>query len=97
MIEWLQTQAGEAGSVMATALEVNRQIAEKLYAEARQDPTSLFSGKKVGLANGKVVAVADDWNDVVRVLEQVEPDASRTYCIDMAQDYATTQYIWGFR
>ena len=82
---------------MATAFEINRQTAEKLYADAQQDPTSPYAGKKIGLVNGNVVAVADDWDDVVRVLEHVEPDASKTYCIDMAEDYTTTQYIWGFR
>jgi hypothetical protein len=80
---------------MPTILDVNRQLANKLYAEAHQSPQSPYAGKKVGIANGQVVVVADDWDDIARALEAAEPDASNTYCIDMAQDYSQTEFIWG--
>lgn len=80
---------------MPTILEVNREFANKLYEEAQRDPQSPYAGKKVGIANGKVIVVADDWDVVARALENVEADASKTYCIDMAQDYTKTEYIWG--
>ncbi len=79
---------------MPTILEINRELADKLYAEAQQNPQSPYFGKKVGFANGQVVIVADGWSEVARALEKAEPDAMKTYCIDMAQDYKTVQEIW---
>jgi hypothetical protein len=79
---------------MPTMLETNRELANKLYDEAQRDPQSPYAGKKVGIANGKVVVVADGWSEVARALERAEPDAAKTYCIDMAQDYTTVQEIW---
>jgi len=80
---------------MPTMLEINRDLANKLYDEAQRDVKSPYAGKKVGIANGKVVVVADDWNDIARALERAESDPMKTYCVDMAQDYKTVQYIWG--
>jgi hypothetical protein len=79
---------------MATIQEINKAVADQLYAEAQHNPQSPYVGKKVGIANGKVVILADAWSVVARALEQAEPDASRTFCIDMAQDYKTVQEIW---
>jgi hypothetical protein len=78
---------------MKTILEINRELADKLYAEAQQNPQSPYAGKKVGFANGQVVVVADGWSDVARALERAESDPAKTYCIDMAQDYETVQEI----
>lgn len=82
---------------MATMLEINRRLADQLYAETRQNSQSPYAGKKVGFANGQVVVVADGWSEVARALEKAEPDAQRTYCIDMAQDYTAIQEIWEIR
>ena len=79
---------------MKTMLEINRELADKLYEEAQRDPQSPYAGKKVGIANGKVIIVADAWSPVCRALEQAEADASKTSCIDTAQDYKTVQEIW---
>ncbi len=80
---------------MPTILETNRELANKLYEDAQQNPQSPYAGKKVGIANGKVAIVADRWSEVARALENTEPDAAKTFCIDMAQDYETVQEIWG--
>jgi hypothetical protein len=80
---------------MPTIREINEALANKLYDEAQGDPQSPYAGKKVGIANGQVVVVADDWDEVCRRLEKAEPDAAKMFCIDMAQDYKTVQYIWG--
>lgn len=79
---------------MSTIREINEELANKLYEEAQGDPHSPYAGKKVGFANGQVVAVADGWSEVARALEKAEPDATKTFCIDMAQDYTTVQEIW---
>lgn len=79
---------------MATVLEINRELADRLYDEARRNPQSPYAGRKVGIANGQVVVVADDWDDVAQALRQADPDPMRTFCIDLAQDYDSVQVIW---
>jgi hypothetical protein len=79
---------------MPTIQEINRDLADKLYHEARRDPRSPYAGKKVGIANGKVVVVSESWTEVGRAVRAAEPDLSRTCCIDTAQDYDSVQEIW---
>lgn len=79
----------------ANVQQTNRDLADKLYREARQDPNSPYAGKKIGIANGKVVVVADNWKEVAHQLRQTEPDPARTFCVDTAADYDTVQEIWG--
>jgi hypothetical protein len=79
---------------MSTIREINEALANKLYDEAQRDPQSPYAAKKVGIANGQVVVVADEWDEVCRGLEQAETEAPKTFCIDMAQDYTTVQEIW---
>jgi hypothetical protein len=80
---------------MPTILEINRELADKLYEEAQRDPQSPYAGKKVGIANGTVVVVADDWDEVDRQLDLAEPDSSKMFCIDMAEDCTETHWIGG--
>lgn len=79
---------------MPTNREINQELADKLHEEAQRNPQSPYASKKVGIANGQVVVVANGWSEVARALEMAEPDAAKTFCIDMAQDYQTVQYIW---
>jgi hypothetical protein len=81
-------------SVPDSIQQRNRDLADKLYDEAQRNPQSPYAGKKLGIANGLVVIVADDWNEIARQLRQTEPDPTRTFCIDMAADYTTPQEIW---
>jgi hypothetical protein len=74
--------------------QLNRELAEKMNVAALRDPQSLNAGKFVGIANGKVVIVADNWDDVVDKLEQAEPDPAKTCCIELGLDYTTVQEIW---
>lgn len=79
----------------ANAIEqLNRELAEKLNENAQQNPQSPYAGKKVGIANGQVVVVADSWREVARQLRQAEPDPAKTLCIEIGADYATAQEIW---
>jgi hypothetical protein len=41
----------------------------------------------VGIANGRVVVVADSWREVADRLRQVEPDPARCRCIAASADY----------
>jgi hypothetical protein len=76
------------------ATSANEQLARQINQEARQDPKSPYVGKLVGLANGKVVVVADSWREVVERLRQVEPDPEKCYCIEASADYARVDEIW---
>jgi hypothetical protein len=74
--------------------QLNRDLADKLVAEAKQDPQSPYAGKKVGIANGQVVVVADTWREVAHQLRQAEPDPAKTFCIEVGADYTTVQEVW---
>lgn len=79
---------------MTTIQQLNRDLADKLVEEAKQNPQSPYAGKKVGIANGQVVIVANTWREVARQLEQAEPDPAKTFCIDIGVDYKTVEMIW---
>jgi hypothetical protein len=72
----------------------NERLARQINQEARRDPNSPYAGKLVGIANGRVVVVADTWRDVVERLRQVEPDPTKCYCIEAGADYERVEEIW---
>jgi hypothetical protein len=45
---------------------MNWELADRINAEAKRDPHSPYAGKFVGIANGRVVAVADTWREAFR-------------------------------
>lgn len=82
---------------MSAILEVrklNTEVAERINQDAKEDPASPYSGKYVGIANGQVVAVADSFEDGLRMLRRAEPDNTRTYLLEVGADYSKTEYIW---
>jgi hypothetical protein len=81
-------------STAKTVQEVNRELAQKLVDEGRNDPESTYAGKFVGIANGQVVIVADNWDEVAGRLRQVEPDPSKTFGVEVGRDYDAVQEIW---
>jgi hypothetical protein len=48
----------------------------------------------VGIANGQVVAVADDLDDMAQRLEQIEPDPARCFSVEASRDYSEVVDIW---
>jgi hypothetical protein len=76
---------------------LNRQLAQRLLDEARANPPSPYAGKFVGIANGRVVVVADDWDELGRRLHQVEPDPTKAFGVEIGRDYSEVQEIWGLR
>lgn len=82
-------------SISNTVQERNRELARKINEEARGNPQSPFLGKFVGIANGAVVVVADNWDEVAERLRQVEPDVHNTLCLEVGVDYDAVQEIWG--
>jgi len=73
----------------------NNDLAEHINQEALANPQSIYAGKFVGIANGQVVAVTDTLDDAISKLHEVEPDVSRTCCIEASRDYSVPEYIWG--
>ncbi len=72
----------------------NRQRAEELIEEVRINPQSPYANKFVGIANGQVVVVADDLDQLVRGLEDAEPDPSKTFWVEPSRDYSEVVEIW---
>jgi len=77
-----------------TIQELNRHLASQINDEARRNPQSPYAGKFVGIANGQVAAVADDLDELVRLLQLVEPDPSKTFCLEAGVDYDQVHDIW---
>jgi hypothetical protein len=77
--------------------DVNRALARKIIDEAGANPQSRYAGKFVGIANGRVVVVADDADELARQLRQAEPDVSKTFALEVGVDYDTVQEIWRVR
>jgi hypothetical protein len=77
--------------------ELNRQLARKINEEARKNPQSPYANKFVGIANGQVVVVADNPDDLARRLPQAEPDPAKTFWIEASHNYDQVEYIWSLR
>ena len=73
----------------------NRELADRINAEALANPNSPYAGKFVGIANGQVVTVGDDADQVIRELLKVEPDPHKLFCLEAGLDYSEVQEIWG--
>jgi len=76
-----------------TTADINRDLADKLVNEARNDPKSTYTGKFVGIVNGRVVAVADDWDELARRLRAIEPDPAKTFGVEIGRDYDVVEKI----
>ena len=79
----------------ADILLQNRELAERLNAEVRAEPNSPYRGKFIGIANGRVVVVAKDLDELAERLKEIEPDPRRTFGFEAGIDYDEPQYIWG--
>jgi hypothetical protein len=77
--------------------ELDRELARKINDEARDNPQSPLAGKFVGIIEGRVAAVADDLDELVRRLRQVNADPRQVLCLEVGLDYSQVQEIWGLR
>lgn len=78
----------------AAVQRTNEELARQINEEARRDPKSPYAGKFVGIANGRVVVVADNLDDLAHRLREYEPDPAKTFCIEAGIDYHAVQHIW---
>ena len=81
-------------SATATIQELNRELAQRINAEARSNPQSPYANKFVGIANGQVVVVTDDLNELARQLRLAEPDPTKTFGVEASRDYTEVHEIW---
>ena len=81
-------------SATSTVQELNRDLARRINAETRSNPQSPYANKFVGIANGKVVVVADDLDELVRQLRQAEPDPKKCFGVEASRDYTEVHEIW---
>lgn len=77
-----------------TIEQLNRELGDKVLDEAQRDPQA-YPGKYVGIANGKVVVVTDDLDELALRLEETEPDPKKTYGVEIGRDYTKVYEIWG--
>lgn len=79
---------------MSTSMrEINQALADRLCAEAKQTPELYPLGRYVGIANGEVVNVSDDLDELVRGLRRVEPDPTKAFIVEPGRDYSQVVYI----
>ena len=83
-------------SVADSVQNLNREVARRINQEARSNPKSPYVNKLVGIANGQVVVIADDWDDLAQRLRQAEPNPTRTFAIEASRDYDEVHEIWGW-
>jgi hypothetical protein len=85
---------GASMSASSHVQQINRDLACRVNEEARHGPTSPYAGKFVGIANGQVVAVSSDLDEMTRRLRSIEPDPQNAFCFEAGLDYETAQHVW---
>jgi hypothetical protein len=75
--------------------KMNRELAQRINDEARNDPHSPYAGKFVGIANGQVVVVSDDPESLYYRLKELEPDHRRVFWLEASRDPSQVEHIWG--
>jgi hypothetical protein len=73
----------------------NREVADRINAEALKDPSSPFAGKFVGILDGQVVVVANDLDEVSEALRRTGAEPGRMFCFEAGLDYSRPEEIWG--
>jgi hypothetical protein len=74
-------------------VEMNRELANRIDNEVRENAQHPYKGRIVGIANGKVVTVGDTLEDVCRSLQKIEPDNTKTYILETGLDYSKIEFI----
>lgn len=81
-------------SLPNSSRQVNEDLARRINQEARANPQSPYAGKFVAIANGQVVFVTDDLDELGRRLEQLAFSPGEVLCVEASHDYDKVQYIW---
>ena len=78
---------------MQSILQMNRELADKIVADARQNPQA-YPRKYVGLANGRIVVVSDDLDEIDRRLDDAESDPTNVFIVEPGLDTNKVHEIW---
>ena len=78
---------------MPTIQEINRALADKIVAEAKQRPQA-YPHRYLGIANGQIVCSTDDLDELDRRLDEAEPDPTKTFIVEPALDVNKVTEIW---
>jgi hypothetical protein len=81
-------------STVRSVQEINEELARQINEEALKNPQSPYANKWVGIANGQVVVVADDLDTMVERVRQIEPDPTKTFCVEASGDDSEVIEIW---
>ena len=81
-------------STNVSVRELNEELARKINEEALANPQSPYANKWVGIANGQVVVVVDDLDEMINRLRQIEPDPTKTFSVEASRDYTEVIEIW---
>lgn len=85
-------------SSVSDVQEQDSQLARAINQEARSDPSSPYTGKFVAIADGKVVAVSEQLEEVVTALKQATSRRSEGLIIEASADYeGPHEIVWKFR
>ena len=79
----------------STVQDLNRELARKINEEALVNAQSPYANKFVGIANGQVVVVADNPDELSHRLRQIEPDPQKCFGIEASRDYSIVEEVWG--
>lgn len=74
--------------------QLNRELARNVNHDARSNPYSPYANKWVGIANGQIVVVADEMDEMLRRLRQIEPDPRKTFGLAASEDPDEVHEIW---
>ena len=77
-----------------TVSEANRELARQIN-QVADHPQSAFAGKFVGISGGRIVAVADDLDELVRPSAPGRGLPPPVAFIEVGLDYGQVQEIWG--
>jgi hypothetical protein len=80
-----------------TIQDLNRQLARRVNEEALRDPHAPYANKYVGIANGKVVVVTEDLDQLANALRQTEPDPAKTFWVEASRNYDEVEEICSLR
>ena len=81
-------------SVADTVQDRNRALVRRINQEARSDPQSAYANKFVGIANGQIMVVADDLDEMTRQLRQAETDPRKCFWVEASRDYDEVHTIY---
>lgn len=72
----------------------NEELARKISEEARSNPNSPYAGKFVGILNGRVAVVADNWAELGRQFRPMVSDPAEALCLEASRDPDVVEDIW---